>query len=131
MKNQRHAPSKMTRTKTKDVQQASCQVERRFCYMCGEQDHLHKVCKKGKVPEQVNLSQSYSLKRPKSYTCARSIMRSPRSSMNAIWVPKALLMISMDPSLDGYQTVPTRSCRCIEMDWRPWESLRWLIQLYA
>ena len=34
----------------------------------------------------------------------------------------------MDPSRDGYQTVPTRPCRCLEMDWRPWESLRWLIQ---
>jgi hypothetical protein len=59
--------------------------------MCGEHGHLPKVCKKGKVPNQVNLSQSYSPRRPKSYTCARSIMRSPRTSTNAIWVPKALL----------------------------------------
>jgi hypothetical protein len=84
MKNQRCAPSKMTLTKAKDGQQALCQVERRFCYMCGEQGHLCKVCKKGKVPKQVNLSQSYSLRRPKSYTCARSIMRSRRSNTNAI-----------------------------------------------
>jgi hypothetical protein len=91
MKNQRHAPSKMTLTKTKDEQQASSQVERLFCYMCGEQGHLRKVCKKGKVSKQVNLFQSYSLRRPKSYTCTRSIMRSPRSSTNDIWVPKALL----------------------------------------
>jgi hypothetical protein len=53
--------------------------------------HLPKVCKKGKVPKQVSLSQSYSLRRPKSYTCARSIMRSPRTSITAIWVPKTLL----------------------------------------
>jgi hypothetical protein len=91
MKNQRRAPSKMTLTKKKDKQQVSCQVERRFCYMCGEHGHLPKVCKKGKVPKQVNLSQSYSLRRPKSYTCARSVMRSPRTSTTAIWVPKALL----------------------------------------
>jgi hypothetical protein len=91
IKNQRRAPSKMTLTKIKDKQQASCQIERHFCYMCGEQGHLRKVCKKGKFSKQVNLSQSYSLRRPKSYTCARSIMRSPRSSTNAIWVPKALL----------------------------------------
>jgi hypothetical protein len=84
MKNQRHAPSKMTLTKKKDKQQASCQVERRFCYMCGEHGHLPNVCKKGKVPKKVNLSQYYSLRRPKSYTCARSVMRSPRTSTNAI-----------------------------------------------
>ena len=91
MKNQRRAPSKMTLTKQKDKQQVSSQVERRFCYMCGEHGHLPKVCKKGRVPKQVNLSQSYSLRRPKSYTCARSVMRSPRTSTTAIWVPKALL----------------------------------------
>jgi hypothetical protein len=51
VKNQRRASSKMTLTKTKDEQQASCQVERRFCYMCGEQGHLRKVSKKGKVPK--------------------------------------------------------------------------------
>jgi hypothetical protein len=91
MKNQRRAPSKMTLTKKKDKHQVSCQVERRFYYMCGEHGHLRKVCKKGKVPKQVNLSQSYSLRRPKSYTCARSVMRSPRTSTTAIWDPKALL----------------------------------------
>jgi hypothetical protein len=91
MKNQRRAPSKMTLTKKKDKQQASCQVERCFCYMCGEHGHLPNVCKKGKVPKEVNLSQCYSLRRPKSYTCARLVMRSPRTSTNAIWVPKDLL----------------------------------------
>jgi hypothetical protein len=89
MKNQRRAPSTMTLTNKKN--QASCQVERRFYYMCGEHGHLPKVCKKGKVPKQVNLSQSYLLRSPKSYTSARSVMRSPRTSTNAIWVPKALL----------------------------------------
>jgi hypothetical protein len=92
MKNQRCAFSKMTLTKENEKQQVSCQVERRFCYKCGEQGHLSKVCNKGKVPKQVNLSQSHSLRRPKSYTCARSIMRSPRTSTKAIWVPKALLV---------------------------------------
>jgi hypothetical protein len=85
------AVSKMTLTKENDKQQASCQVERRFCYKCGEQGHLSKVCNKGEVPKQVNLSQSHSLRRPKSYTCARSITRSPRTSTKAIWVPKAHL----------------------------------------
>jgi hypothetical protein len=91
MKNQRLAPSKMALTKKKDKQQVSCQVERHFLYMCGEHGHLPKVCKKGKVPKQVNLSQSYSLRRPKSYTYARSVMRSPRTSTTSIWVPKVLL----------------------------------------
>jgi hypothetical protein len=91
MRNQRRAPSKMTLTKENDKQQASCRVERRFCYMYGEHGHPPKVCNKGKVPKKVNLSQSYSLRRPKSSTCARLIMRSPRTSTNAIWVPKALL----------------------------------------
>jgi hypothetical protein len=91
MKNQRCTPSKMTLTKEKDKQQVPCQVERCFCYMCAEQGHLSKVCKKGKVPKQVNLSQSYSLRRPKPYTCARSAMRSPRTSTIVIWVPMALL----------------------------------------
>jgi hypothetical protein len=36
MKNQRCAFTKMTLTKEKDKQQASCQGERRFCYKCGE-----------------------------------------------------------------------------------------------
>jgi hypothetical protein len=92
VKNQRCASSKIILTKENDKQQASCQVERRFCYKCGEQGHLSKVCKNGKVPKKVNLSQSYSLRRPKSYTCARSIMKSPRTGTKAIWVPKALLV---------------------------------------
>jgi hypothetical protein len=91
IKNQGHAPSKMTLTKENDKQQASCQVERRFCYMCGEHGHPPEVCNKGKVPKQVNLSQSYSLRRPKPYTCAKSVMRSPRTSTIATWVPNALL----------------------------------------
>jgi len=91
MINQTRVPFRMTLTKRKDKQQASCQVERRFSYMFGEHGHLPKVCKKGKVPKQVNLSQSYSLRRPISYTCARSVMRSPRTSTIAIWVPKAFL----------------------------------------
>jgi hypothetical protein len=91
MKNQRRAPSKMTLTKKKDKQQASCQVERRVCYMGGEYGHLPKVCKKSKIPKQVNLPQSYSLRKPISYTCARSVMRSPRTSTTAIWIPKTRL----------------------------------------
>jgi hypothetical protein len=47
MKNQGCASSKVTLTKENDKQQASCQVERRFCYKCGEQGHLSKVCYKG------------------------------------------------------------------------------------
>jgi hypothetical protein len=91
MKNQGCASSKMTLTKENDKQQASCQVERRCCYKCGEQGHISKVCYKGKIPKEVNVCQSHSLRRHKSYTCARSIMRSPRTSTNAIWVPKAHL----------------------------------------
>jgi hypothetical protein len=72
MKNQRREPSK--------------DEGMRRCFGCND-----KVCKKGKVPKKVNLSQSYSLRRPKSYTCARSVMRSSRTSTTAIWVPKALL----------------------------------------
>ena len=91
MKNQGCASSKMTLSKENDKQQASCQVERRFCYKCGEQGHLFKVCYKGKIPKEVNVCQSHSLRRPKSYTCARSITKSPRTSTKAIWVPKAHL----------------------------------------
>jgi hypothetical protein len=92
MMNQTCAFSKMTLTKKNDKQQASCQGERRFCYKCGEQGHLSKVCNKGEIPKQVNLSQYHSLRRPKTYTCARSITRSPRTSTKTIWVPKALLV---------------------------------------
>jgi hypothetical protein len=91
MKNQRRAFLTMTLTKNKNGQQASYQGERRFYYKCGEQVHLRKVCKKGKVPKQINSSHFYSFRRPKSYTCARPMLRSPRTSTNAIWVPKALL----------------------------------------
>jgi hypothetical protein len=91
MKNQKRALFGMTLTKKEDKQQASCQVKRCFSYMCGEHGHLPKVCKKGKVTKQANLSQFYSLERLKSYTCARSTMRSPRTSTTAMWVPKELL----------------------------------------
>jgi hypothetical protein len=91
MKNQRRAFPMMSLTKNKNGQQASYQIERRFCYKCGEQGHLQKVCKKGKVHKQINSSHFYSFKRPKSYTCARPMLRSPRTSTNAISVPKALL----------------------------------------
>jgi hypothetical protein len=91
MINQTRAPSRMTLTKKKDKQQASCQVKRHFGCMCGEHGHLPKVCKKGKVHKKVNLSQFYSIRRPKSYTCARSIMRSPRTSTPTVWVRKDLL----------------------------------------
>jgi hypothetical protein len=90
MINQAHALSGMTPTRKEDKQQASCQVKRCLCYKRGKQGHPSKVCKKGKAPMKVNLS--HSLRRPKSYTCARSIMRSPRTSTKAIWVPKALLV---------------------------------------
>jgi hypothetical protein len=90
--NQARTLSGMTPTKENDKQQASCQVERRFCYKCGEQGHLSKVCNKGEVPKQVKLSQSHSLRRPKSHTRARTITRSPRTSTKTIWVPKAFLV---------------------------------------
>jgi hypothetical protein len=91
MKNQTRALFRMTLTKKENKQQVSCQVKRRFGYMSGEHGHLPKLCKKGKVPKKANLSQIYSLRRPKSYTCARSAMRSPRTSTTAMWVPKDLL----------------------------------------
>jgi hypothetical protein len=46
MRNQRRVSSKMNLSKESNKQQASCQVERRFCYKCGEQGHLSKVCNK-------------------------------------------------------------------------------------
>jgi hypothetical protein len=91
MINQTCTPSRMTLAERKDKQQASYQVEQRLSYMWGEHGHLPKVCKKGKGPKQVNLSQYYSLRRPKSYTCARSVTRSPRNSTTVVWVPKGLL----------------------------------------
>jgi hypothetical protein len=97
MKNQEWASSKVTHTKENDKQQASCQVERRFCYKCGEQGHLSKVCNKGEAPKQVKLSQSHLLRRPNSYTCARYVTRSPRTSTKTIWVPKALLVDRYGP----------------------------------
>jgi hypothetical protein len=54
MINQARALSGMTPTKKEDKQQVSCQVKQRFCYKCGEQGHLSKVCKKGKVPKAVS-----------------------------------------------------------------------------
>jgi hypothetical protein len=95
--NQARALSKMTPTKENDKQQASCQVERRFCYKCGKQGHPSKVCNKGKAPKQVKLSQSHFLRRPKSYTGARSTTSSPRTSTKTIWVPKALLVDCYGP----------------------------------
>jgi hypothetical protein len=41
--------------------------------------------------KQGNSFHSYLLRKPKSYTCARPMLKSPRSSTKAIWVPKALL----------------------------------------
>jgi hypothetical protein len=53
--------------------------------------HLRKVCTMGKVPKPRKSFHSYSLRRSKYYTCARTIIGSHRPSTNAIWVPKALL----------------------------------------
>jgi hypothetical protein len=41
------ASPRMTFIKKESKQQASCKAEQCFCYKCGEQGHLWKVCRKG------------------------------------------------------------------------------------
>jgi hypothetical protein len=44
-----------------------------------------------KIPKLGNAFHSYSFRRPKSYSCARTMISSPRPSRKAIWVPKTRL----------------------------------------
>jgi hypothetical protein len=90
MKNKSLASPRMTFTTKESKQQASCQTERQFYYKCGEQGHLKKVCTMGKI-HKPRTFRSYLLRRPKYDTCTRTTIRSPRTSTNANWVPKALL----------------------------------------
>jgi hypothetical protein len=71
MKDLGRASPTLTLTKTKNEHQASYQAESRFCYKCGEQGHLRKVCTMCKIPKPRNSLHSYSVRRPKYYTCAR------------------------------------------------------------
>jgi hypothetical protein len=78
IKNQGRASPTIALTKTKNEQQASYQAKQRFYYKCGEQGRLHKVCTMGKISKPINSFHSYSHRRPKYYTCARSMIGSPR-----------------------------------------------------
>jgi hypothetical protein len=89
MKDQERTSPIMTLTKKKSKHQVSCHTERHFYYKCGEQGHLKKVCNVVKIPKLGNAFHSYSFRRPKSYSCARTMISSPRPSRKAIWVPKS------------------------------------------
>ena len=91
MEIQGRTPPTMTLTKTKNEQQASHHAERCFGYKCAEQGHLCKICTQGKVPKPRYSFHSYSLRRPRYYNCARTMISLPKPSTNVIWVPKALL----------------------------------------
>jgi hypothetical protein len=91
MKNQESTSPGMTFTKEENKQRASYKTERHLCYTCGEQGHLRKVCRYGKIPKPRYSFHSYSLRRPRYYNCARTMISLPKPSTNVIWVPKALL----------------------------------------
>ena len=59
--------------------------------------HLKKVCSKGKIFKPNISIHSYSLRKTKVSTCARTVICSPRLSTNAIWVPKSLLTNLVGP----------------------------------
>jgi hypothetical protein len=103
--NQKRTSSRMTITKEESKQQASYKTERRFCYNCGEQGHLKKICNMGKTPKLGNSFHSYSLRRHKSYSYARTMISSPRSSIKEIWVPEA-------PLADLYGPIPRWVPKC-------------------
>jgi hypothetical protein len=95
--NQERASPRITTTKKKNKQQAPSKTEHHTCYNFGERGHLKKVCSNGKDPKLNNSFHSYSLRRPKYYTCARTMTSSPRFITNAIGVPKTPLA-----NLDGH-----------------------------
>jgi hypothetical protein len=49
------------------------------------------VCSNGKIYKPNNSLYYYLLRGPRYYTCARTMISSPRFSTNAIWALKALL----------------------------------------
>ena len=78
------------------------------CYTCREKGHLGKDCPKGN-PQTSNLVQYdlTKLRNDKAGTCAIRVIKSPRTSIRAIWVPKHLLT-----NLDGPNKVwvPKGTC---------------------
>ena len=86
----------------------SRKAKHRTCYTCREKGHLGKDCPKGN-PQTSNLVQYdfTKLRNDKAGTCAIRVIKSPRTSIRAIWVPKHLLT-----NLDGPNKiwVPKGTC---------------------
>jgi hypothetical protein len=85
MENQSLASPKMTNIKKDNENKMSRKAEHHIFYNCGEKIHLKKVCSKGKISKPNISIHSYSIRRPKVSTCARTMINSPRLSTNAIW----------------------------------------------
>jgi len=99
--------------KLKQVQSSKDDVESRktkhhTCYTCREKRHLGKDCPKGN-PQTPNLVHYdfTKLRKDQAGTCATRVIKSPRTSIRAIWVPKHLLT-----NLDGPNNiwVPKGTC---------------------
>ena len=99
--------------KLKQVQSSKDDVESRKAkhrtyYTCREKGHLGKDCPKGN-PQTSNLVHYdfTKLRKDQVGTCAIRVIKSPRTSIRAIWVPKHLLT-----NLDGPNNicVPKGTC---------------------
>ena len=99
--------------KLKQVQSSKDDVESRKAkhrtyYTCREKGHIGKDCPKGN-PQISNLVHYNftKLRNDQAGTCAIRVIKSPRTSIRAIWVPKHLLT-----NLDGPNKVwvPKGTC---------------------
>ena len=80
----------------KQDKKMSYKIKRRICYTCRGKGYLSMDCPMGNTLKLNSLIDSNLLRMPKNDTYARKVICSPRTSTNAIWVPKSLVT-----NLDG------------------------------
>ena len=86
----------------------SSKAKHRTCYTCREKGHLGKDCPKGKSSNSNLVHYDFTrLRKDKAGTCAIRVIKSPRTSIRAIWVPKHVVA-----NLDGPNKVwvPKDTC---------------------
>jgi hypothetical protein len=89
----------------KQDKKISCKNKHRICYICQGKRHLSMDCPMGNTPKLNSSITSNLLRSPKTDTCARKVISSPRASTKAIWVPKSHVT-----NLDGPNIVWVPSC---------------------
>ena len=98
--------SKQVQSYGDDVE--SRKIKHRTCYTCREKGHLGKDCPKGNAQTSNLVHYDFTkLKEDKAGSCAIRVIKSPQTSIRAIWVPKHVVA-----NLDGPNKVwvPKDTC---------------------